>query len=104
MKKVLAFDKQNFGVLWMELDEIRTTTESELRYRRGRSKNYPRFKKLLARYEEKQEPMNLADVEKFMGLTHHTLRTYAKEMNRKMIIFTDEEGQQWIAFKEYSKK
>lgn len=88
----------------MELEDIRTKTEKELRYRRGRSKNYPKFKKLVAKYKEKSEPMNLADVEKFMGLTHHTIRSYAKELNMKMVIFTDEEGQQWIAFKEYSAK
>jgi len=87
----------------MKIEEIRTKTDTELIYSRGRSKKYPRFQKLLTKYKEKREPMNLADVEKYMGLTHHTLRNYAKEMSLKMIIFTDEESTQWIAFKEYSK-
>ncbi|MBN2230677.1 MAG: hypothetical protein JW779_13895 [Candidatus Thorarchaeota archaeon] len=87
----------------MELDEIKTKTERELRYRRGRSRNYPRFKKLLAKYKEVGEPMSLEDVEKYMGVTHHTLRGYAKDLNMKMIIFTDEEGNRWLAFKEYPK-
>ncbi len=88
----------------MELKDIRTKTEDELRYRRGRSKNYPKFKKLVKKYKENYEPLNLEDVEKFMGLTHHTLRSYARELNMKMVIFTDEEGRRWIAFKEYSAK
>jgi len=87
----------------MEIDDIRTKTTDELIHRRGRSKKYPRFQELISKYQEKREPMNLADVEKYMGLTHHTLRNYAKEMSLKMIILTDDEGTQWIAFKEYSK-
>ncbi len=87
----------------MKIEEIRTKTDAELIYRRGRSKRYPRFQELVAKYQEKREPMNLADVEKYMGLTHHTIRNYAKEMSLKMIILTDDEGTQWIAFKEYSK-
>ena len=43
---------------------------------------------------------NLDDVVKYMGLSHHTLRNYAKELNLHMIIMTDEEGIQWVAFKE----
>ena len=84
----------------MELDKIRTKSEKELRYRRGRAKNYPRFKKVLEKYRETGDPLNLDDVVKFMGLSHHTLRNYAKEMNLHMIIMTDEEGTRWVAFKE----
>jgi len=84
----------------MEIDKIRTKSEEQLRYRRGRARNHPRFNKVLEKYREKKEPLNLEDVEKYMGLTHHTLRNYAKEMNLKMIIMTDGEGVRWVAFKE----
>ncbi|MFW9962670.1 MAG: hypothetical protein ACFFCX_03870 [Candidatus Sifarchaeia archaeon] len=84
----------------MEIDNIRTKSEKQLRYRRGRARNYPRFKKILEKYKEKGDPLNLEDVEKFMGLTHHTLRNYAKELNLRMIIMTDEDGIRWVAFKE----
>jgi len=85
----------------MELDEIRTKSEEELRYRRGRVRNLPRFKKLIEKYKESEKPMNLEDVVNYMGLTHHTLRQYAKDLNLKMIVFSDEDGQKWIAFKEH---
>jgi hypothetical protein len=84
----------------MELDDIRKKSEKELRYRRGRTKNYPRFKKMLEKYRETGDPLNLDDVVKFMGLSRHTLRNYAKELNLQMIIMTDEEGIRWVAFKE----
>ncbi len=84
----------------MELEEIRTKSEKELRYRRGRTRNYPRFKKILEKYREAEQPLNLDDVVKFMGLSHHTLRNYAKELGLRMIVMTDEEGNRWIAFKE----
>ena len=84
----------------MEIDKIRTKSEKELRYRRGRTKNHPRFKKILEKYRETGDPLNLDDVVKYMGLSHHTLRNYAKEMNLQMIIMTDEEGIRWVAFKE----
>lgn len=83
----------------MKLDDVRTKPESEMRYRRGRVRNYPKFRKLVEKYKETGEPLNLDDAVKFMGLTHHTLRVYAKYMNLKMIILTDEDGQKWIAFK-----
>jgi hypothetical protein len=38
-----------------------------------------------------------------MGLTHHTLRNYAKDLDLRMIIMTDEDGGRWIAFKEMNK-
>lgn len=85
----------------MELDEIRTKSEDELRYRRGRVRNFPKFKKLIEKYNETGEPMNLDDVVSYMGLTHHTLRQYAKDLNLKMIILSDENGQRWVAFKEH---
>lgn len=84
----------------MELENIRTKSEKELRYRRGRTRNYPRFKKILEKYREEEQPLNLDDVVKFMGLSHHTLRNYAKELGFRMIVMTDEEGNRWIAFKE----
>lgn len=83
----------------MEIDKIRTKSEEKLRYRRGRVKNYPRFKKILEKYRETGEPLNLDDVVKYMGLSHHTLRNYAKELNLRMVIMTDEEGVRWLAFK-----
>jgi hypothetical protein len=84
----------------MELDKIRRKPESNLRYRRGRARNYPRFKKLLKKFNETGEPMNLEDVVKFMGFTHHTLRNYAKDMNLRMLIMKDDEGTRWVSFKE----
>lgn len=84
----------------MKLEEIRTRSENELRHRKGRAKKHPRFRKLIERYQETGEPMNLEDVTKYMGLTHHTLRTYAKEIGMKMIIMTDGDGGKWIAFRE----
>ena len=84
----------------MELENIRTKSEKELRYRRGRTRNYPRFKKILQKYMTNREPLNLDDVVKFMGLSHHTLRNYAKELGFRLIVMTDEEGNRWIAFKE----
>jgi len=83
----------------MELDRIRTKSEKELRYRRGRVKNYPRFKKILEKYRETGDPLNLDDVVKYMGLSHYTLRNYAKELNLQMVIMTDEDGIRWVAFK-----
>jgi hypothetical protein len=84
----------------MELDDIRTKSEDNLRYRRGRTRNYPRFKKVLARYRETGDPLNLDDVVRFMGVSQHSLRNYAKELNLRMIVMTDEEGVRWVAFKE----
>jgi hypothetical protein len=84
----------------MEIEEIRTKSEKDLRYRRGRAKNYPRFKKIVEKYRETGKPLNLDDVVKFMALSHHTIRNYAKELNLKMIIMTDEEGVRWVAFKD----
>ena len=84
----------------MELDEIRSKSEEQLRYRRGRAKNYPRFKKILEKYRKTGNPLNLDDVVKYMGLSQHTLRNYAKEMNLHMVVMTDEEGIRWVAFKE----
>lgn len=84
----------------MELEDIRSKSVEELRYRRGRTKNHPRFKKVLEKYRETGDPLCLSDVVKFMGLTHHTLRNYAKEMGFKMIVMTDEDGVRWVAFKE----
>ena len=84
----------------MELDNIRSKSEKELRYRRGRTKNHPRFKKVIEKYRETGDPLCLGDVVKFMGLSHHTLRNYAKEMGLKMVVMTDEEGVRWVAFKE----
>jgi hypothetical protein len=84
----------------MEIDKIRTKSEKDLRYRRGRTKNHPRFRKILEKYRETGDPLNLDDVVEYMGLSHHTLRNYAKEMNLQMVIMTDEEGVRWVAFKE----
>jgi hypothetical protein len=84
----------------MEIEEIRRKSESELRYRRGRVRNYPRFKKLIEKFNETHEPMNLDDVVKFMGLTHHTLRNYARDMGLKMQIMKDDEGTRWVIFRE----
>ena len=84
----------------MELDDIRTKSESNLRYRRGRTRNYPRFKKVLEKYRESGDPLNLDDVVKFMGVSHHSLRNYAKELNLRMIVMTDDEGVRWVAFKD----
>ncbi len=84
----------------MEIEEIRTKSEKDLRYRRGRAKNYPRFKKIVEKYRETGKPLNLDDVVKFMALSHHTIRNYAKELNLKMVIMTDEEGVRWVAFKD----
>ncbi len=83
----------------MRLDEIRRKPESELRYRRGRARNYPRFTKLVEKYKESEEPMSLDDVVKYMGLTHHTLRSYAKEMDLRMVVMKDDDGIRWITFK-----
>ncbi|MGD9395623.1 MAG: hypothetical protein PVJ05_04255 [Candidatus Thorarchaeota archaeon] len=69
-------------------------------YHRGRRRNYLRFYKVLEKYREKEEPLNLDDVVKYMGVSHHTLRNYAKDLNLSMIIMTDEEGVRWVAFKE----
>lgn len=84
----------------MELDKIRRKSESELRYRRGRVRNYPRFRKLIEKFNETHEPMSLDDVVKFMGLTHHTLRGYARETGLKMLVMKDDEGIRWVTFKE----
>jgi hypothetical protein len=84
----------------MEIDNIRTKSEEKLRYRRGRTKNHPRFRKVLEKYRETGDPLNLDDVIKYMGLSHHTLRNYAKEMNVRMTVMTDEDGIRWVAFKE----
>lgn len=84
----------------MDLDEIRRKPESELRYRRGRARNYPRFMKLIEKYNETGQPMSLEDVVKYMGLTHHTLRNYAKDMGLTMTVMKDEEGDRWVSFKE----
>lgn len=84
----------------MEINEIRTKSEKNLRYRRGRTRNYPRFKKVLEKYRKTGDPLNLDDVVKFMGVSHHSLRNYAKELNLRMIVMTDEEGIRWVAFKE----
>lgn len=84
----------------MELDDIRTKSEDNLRYRRGRTRNLPRFKKLLAKYRESGDPLNLDDVEEFMGVSRHSLRNYAKQLNLRMVVMTDEEGVRWVAFKE----
>lgn len=84
----------------MEIDKIRRKPESNLSYRRGRARNYPRFRKLIEKFNETGEPMNLEDVVTFMGLTHHTLRNYAKEMNLRMLIMKDDEGTRWVSFKE----
>jgi hypothetical protein len=83
----------------MEIDNIRTKSEKKLRYRRGRARNYPRFTKLLEKHKETGDALNLEDVEKYMGLTHHTLRSYAKELDLKMVIMTDEDGVRWVSFK-----
>ena len=83
----------------MELDNIRTKSEKELRYRRGRTKNHPKFKKVLEKYRETGDPLCLEDVVEFMGLSQHTLRNYAKELNLQMVVMTDEEGIRWVAFK-----
>ena len=83
----------------MELNDIRTKSEDNLRYRRGRAKNYPRFKKVVEKYRETGDPLNLDDVVKFMGLSQHTLRNYAKELHLQMVVMTDEEGIRWVAFK-----
>lgn len=85
----------------MDLDEIRTKSEDELRYRRGRVRNFPKFKKLIKKYNETGEPMSLDDVVSYMGLTHHTLRQYAKDLNLMMIVLSDENGEKWVAFKEH---
>ncbi|MFW9805194.1 MAG: hypothetical protein ACFFFK_00530 [Candidatus Thorarchaeota archaeon] len=71
-----------------------------MRYRRGRTRNYPRFKKLLEKYRESGDPLNLDDVVKFMGVSRHSLRNYAKELNLRMVIMTDDEGVRWVAFKD----
>jgi len=84
----------------MELDDIRTKSEKDLRYRRGRTRNYPRFKKVLEKYRETGDPLNLEDVVEFMGVSHHSLRNYAKELDITMTIMTDEDGIRWVAFKE----
>ena len=86
----------------MKLEEIRTKSEEDLLHRKGRAKKYPRFRRLIERYQETGEPMSLEDVTKYMGLTHHTLRTYAKDIGLKMIVMTDGDGGKWIAFKELS--
>ena len=83
----------------MELNDIRKKSEKDLRYRRGRTRNHPRFRKILAKYEESGDPLNLDDVVKFMGVSHHSLRNYAKELNLRMVVMTDEEGVRWVAFK-----
>jgi hypothetical protein len=83
----------------MKLEEIRTRSEDDLLYRKGRTKKYPRFRKLVEKYNETGKPLNLEDATKYMGLTHHTLRTYAKEIGLKMTILTDGDGGKWIAFK-----
>jgi hypothetical protein len=84
----------------MNLEDIRTRPEKELMYRRGRVRNYPRFKKLVQKYKESGEPLNLDDVVMYMGLTHHTLKHYARQLGFKMIVLTDEDGQKWVAFKQ----
>ena len=84
----------------MEIKDIRTKSERELRYRRGRTRNYPRFKKVLEKYRETGDPLNLEDVVEFMGVSHHSLRNYAKELDFAMTIMTDEDGIRWVAFKE----
>ena len=84
----------------MELDDIRTKSENDLRYRRGRTRNLPRFKKVLEKYHESGDPLNLDDVVKFMGVSQHSLRNYAKELNLRMVVMTDDEGVRWVAFKE----
>jgi hypothetical protein len=83
----------------MNLEDIRTRPERELVYRRGRARNLPRFKKLVQKYKESGDPLNLDDSVRYMGLTHHTMRQYAKQLGLKLIVFTDEDGQRWIAFK-----
>ncbi|MFW9833817.1 MAG: hypothetical protein ACFFEK_07475 [Candidatus Thorarchaeota archaeon] len=40
------------------------------------------------------------DVEEFMGVSRHSLRNYAKQLNLRMVVMTDEEGVRWVAFKE----
>jgi hypothetical protein len=84
----------------MDIDNIRTKSEKNLRYRRGRTRNLPRFKKVLEKYKESGDPLNLDDVVKFMGISQHSLRNYAKELNLRMIVMTDDEGVRWVAFKE----
>ncbi len=84
----------------MDLKDIRTRPEKELVYRRGRVRKYPRFKKLVQKYRESGEPLNLEDVVQYMGLTHHTLRHYAKQLGLRMVVLTDGDGQRWIAFKD----
>ncbi len=86
----------------MKIEDIRSKSEKELRYRRGRTRNYPRFKKIIERYRETGDPLCLDDVVKFMGVSHHSLRNYAKELGLNMIIMTDEDGVRWVAFKEKS--
>jgi hypothetical protein len=83
----------------MELEDIRSKSEKNLMYRRGRRRNYLRFNKVLEKYREKEEPLNLDDVVKYMGVSHHSLRNYAKDLNLSMVIMTDEEGVRWVAFK-----
>ncbi|MFX1559035.1 MAG: hypothetical protein ACFFBL_00430 [Promethearchaeota archaeon] len=83
----------------MELENIRSKSEEKLMYRRGRKRNYLRFQKVLEKYREKGEPLNLDDVVKYMGVSHHSLRNYAKDLDLNMIIMTDEEGVRWVAFK-----
>lgn len=84
----------------MEIKDIRTKSERELRYRRGRTRNYPRFKKVLEKFRETGDPLNLEDVVEFMGVSHHSLRNYAKELDFTMTIMSDEDGIRWVAFKE----
>jgi hypothetical protein len=83
----------------MKTSDIRSKSEKELRYRRGRTRNLPRFRKILERYRETGDPLNLDDVVEFMGVSHHSLRNYAKELGLRMIVMTDEEGIRWVAFK-----
>lgn len=86
----------------MSLEDIRTKPEKELMYRRGRTRNLPRFKKLVQKYKEGGDPLNLDDAVMYMGLSHHTMRQYAKQLGLRLIVFTDEDGQRWIAFKSSS--
>ncbi|MHA2601674.1 MAG: hypothetical protein AM324_006045 [Candidatus Thorarchaeota archaeon SMTZ1-83] len=88
----------------MNLEDIRTRPEKELMYRRGRVRNLPRFKKLVQKYNEGGDPLNLDDAVRYMGLSHHTMRQYAKQLGLRLIVFTDEDGQRWIAFRKGSEK
>jgi hypothetical protein len=82
----------------MKLDMIRTKPKKELRNGRGRKKDYTKFYRLLAMFNEKKEPLNLSDVKTFMGVTLATIRTYARDRGYIARVLKDDGRELYLEF------